>query len=101
MAKYKKRDKDKEPEIPDSTKDEVFIHQALWNMGADEEEAVAFANIFGNMIESIAKEIKADIKKELKAQKWVIISVGGAISVLLAIVTLFLAILTFFRDSVG
>ena len=71
----KKRDRDKEQEqeqdqeleLPDSTKDEVFILQFLRKYGATPEEAIAFAKVHGNMLAALAQDIKADLRKELKA----------------------------------
>ena len=49
--------------------EEVFIHQTLQKFGATPEEALAFAKIYGNMLEALAQDIKADLKKELEAIK--------------------------------
>ena len=99
MSKDRKRDKDKEPEILDSTKDEVFIHQTLRKFGASPEEAIAFAKIYGKMISEIADRLveRVDMRADAQEAKlnilaWVLGGGLGFLTLVITLLTLFVAL---------
>ena len=92
MAKDKKKNKDMQ--IPDSMQEEMFVHRFLWDLGADEEETIAYIKILKKMAKEIVGEVSARIDERMRTQNRII---GWGLT-FLGVLIAFFGLLDFLKD---